>query len=233
MTSIMAKTGIISCVLYDMDGLLLNTEPFYTEVTQTIVGRYGKVFDWSIKSKMIGKKSIDSARLLVEALDLPFSGEDYLAERESMLQRLFPTAQAMPGAVRLTTHLHSHNIPQAVATSSDMNMFKLKTERHQEWFGCFNQVVTGDDVEVKQGKPAPDIFLAAARRLGKKPEQCLVFEDAPSGLAAAFAAGMSVVVVPDPNMDHKAFAGAHQIIDSLMTFVPESWGLPPYPVTND
>ena len=68
---------------------------------------------------------------------------------------------------------------------------------------------------MKQGKPAPDIFLLAAERLGVEPKECLVFEDAPSGTEAATAAGMSVVVVPHPEMDCKYFKNANQIITSL------------------
>ena len=77
-----------------------------------------------------------------------------------------------------------------------------------------------------RGKPAPDIFLLAAKRIGVSPSECLVFEDAPSGTEAALAAGMSVVVVPNPNMDHSRYKDASQIISSLKNFDPEYWGLP-------
>ena len=81
---------------------------------------------------------------------------------------------------------------------------------------------------MKEGKPAPDIFLLAAERLGIEPAKCLVFEDAPSGMEAALAAGMSVVVVPDPNMDHSLYRNASQILSSLKDFDPEYWGLPKF-----
>jgi len=218
----------VTHILYDMDGLLLDTEPFYTEVTQAIVGRYGHTFEWSLKSRMMGKKAADSARILVDALQLPITPEDYLRERESMLAALFPTAQAMPGARRLTGHLAGHGIPQAVATSSHQREFELKITQHREWFACFQCVVVGDDPAVKRGKPAPDIFLAAAARLGAAPSQCLVFEDAPSGIEAARAAGMKVVAVPNPNMSPDAYRDANQILSSLEAFDPASWGLPAY-----
>src|SRR5881628_3041140 len=83
-------------VVFDMDGVLLDTERFYTEVTQAIVGRWGKVFDWSIKGDMIGRKARDAAAYLVEALELPISPEEYLREREAALAALMPTARAMP-----------------------------------------------------------------------------------------------------------------------------------------
>src|SRR5690349_14800655 len=120
----------ITHVVYDMDGLLLDTEPFYTEVTQRIVNRYGHTFDWSLKSQMIGKKAIDSARILVEALKLPIAPEEYLREREAQLDALFPTAQPMPGARRLTLHLARQGIPQAVASSSRHRDFELKVSMH-------------------------------------------------------------------------------------------------------
>src|SRR5262245_8476094 len=155
----------ITHVIYDMDGLLLDTEPFYTQVTRAIVGRYGHTFDWSLKSRMIGKKAIDSARILVEALHLPIKPEDYIRERESMLAELFPTAKPMPGARELTMHLARHGISQAVATSSERNTYDLKITHHRDWFACFQCVVLGDDPDVKRGKPAPDIFITAASRM--------------------------------------------------------------------
>jgi pseudouridine-5'-monophosphatase len=80
---------------------------------------------------------------------------------------------------------------------------------------------------VKEGKPAPDIFLLAAKRLGFNPSECLVFEDAPSGTKAARTAGMAVVVVPDPNMDRSLYDPLpDQFLDSLEQFLPEHWGLP-------
>lgn len=217
----------ITHVIYDMDGLLLDTEPFYTIVTQKIVARFGKNFDWTLKAKMLGKKAIDSARILVNELNIPLAPEAYLQEREAMLAELFPSAMPMPGAQRLTRHLRQNRIPQAVATSSKQDFYELKTKHHREWFSLFNCIVTGDDPLVKQGKPAPDSFLAAALKLGAAPATCLVFEDAPAGVQAARAAGMSVIAVPDPNMAAAEFFGADQVLPSLLAFDPQVWGLPP------
>jgi pseudouridine 5'-phosphatase len=222
-----SRTRQITHVLYDLDGLLLDTEPFYTEVTQAIVGRYGHTFDWSIKSQMIGKKAIESARILVETLKLPITPEDYLREREVMLAALFPKSRPMPGAEFLTRHLASCGIPQGVATSSNQKEFQLKAAQHGSWFAIFQCVVLGDDPEVRRGKPAPDIFLTAAGRLNAAPGRCLVLEDAPAGVEAARAAGMSVVAVPNPAMSHDAYEDADQILPSLESFDPAMWGLPP------
>ena len=218
----------ISCLIYDMDGLLLDTEGIYTEVTQQIVGEYGKVFDWSVKEKIIGRRSIQAAEIIVESLDLPISPQDYLDSRKDVLLEKFKDTEALPGAKEMTTHFSKLGIPQAFATSSSSPMFEAKFEKHKKWFSQFTQIVRGDDPELKEGKPAPDIFLLAAKRLGVDPAECLVFEDAPTGTEAALAAGMSVVVVPDPNMDHCHYKNASQIISSLKDFDPEYWGLPKF-----
>jgi pseudouridine-5'-monophosphatase len=210
-----------------MDGLLLDTEPFYTQVSQHIAARYGKVFDWSLKARMIGARAVDSARIFTESLELPIGPEEYLRERKGMLEALFPTAEPLPGALSLTQHLHRHGIPQAVASSSDTRNFGLKTSRHKEWFRVFDCCVLGDDPELARGKPAPDIFLLAAARMRANPARCLVFEDAPAGVAAARAAGMNVVAVPDPNMNRLAFGEADVVLASLEEFDPAPWGLPP------
>ncbi len=218
----------ISCLIYDMDGLLLDTEGIYTEVTQQIVGEYGKVFDWSVKEKIIGRRSIQAAEIIVESLDLPISPQDYLDSRKDVLLEKFKDTEALPGAKEMTTHFSKLGISQALATSSSSPMFEAKFEKHKKWFSQFAQIVRGDDPELKEGKPAPDIFLLAANRVGVDPAECLVFEDAPTGTEAALAAGMSVVVVPDPNMDHCHYKNASQIISSLKDFDPEYWGLPKF-----
>jgi pseudouridine-5'-monophosphatase len=215
----------IQAIIYDMDGLLLDTEGFYTEVTQQIVGRYDKTFDWEIKSQLIGRPAIESARKLVELLELPITPEEYLRERKELLNDRFPDATPMPGAVELTQRMRSTGVPQAVATSSTQPAFALKTRRHQEWFQLFDVIRTGDHPEVKAGKPAPDIFLSAARALHTPPAACLVFEDAPAGVEAALAAGMSVIAVPDPHMDRSMYADAQQCLSSLTEFQPYLWGL--------
>lgn len=86
-------------------------------------------------------------------------------------------------------------------------------------------IVAGDDPAVKQGKPAPDIYLEAARQLNVSPSECLVFEDALSGVKAGKAAGCHVVAVPDPRMDKSVFGIADEVLDSLWDFDGRPWGL--------
>ena len=211
-------------VIFDMDGLLLDTEPFYTEVTQQIVGRYGKTFDWSVKANMVGRPAMESARYLVDALDLPLAPEAYLTERERLLEVLAPTCQALPGAVALTQALAAVGAPLAIATSSARRLFDLKTTRHREWLAVFRVVIRGDDPRLTRGKPAPDIFLLAAEELGAAPEACIVLEDAPSGVAAARAANMQVIAVPDPANTTADFTAATRIVASLEDLTPSDFG---------
>lgn len=221
-------TPEITHVIFDNDGLLLDTEPFYTTAHQTVAARFGKVFDWSIKSRMIGLRAQDSARVMIETLQLPISVPEYLEARKKTLDELFPLSEPLPGAVKLTHHLHKLGIPMAVATSSDSRHYYLKITKHQEWYSIFRCVVTGDDPEIKNGKPDPDIFLLAAKRMKADPAHCLVFEDSPAGVAAARAAGMYAVAVPDPHMEDSVYSNAHQILRSLNELDPARWGFAPY-----
>ncbi|XP_022730356.1 (DL)-glycerol-3-phosphatase 2-like isoform X3 [Durio zibethinus] len=223
MAAVSGERPTITHVIFDMDGLLLDTEKFYTEVQEIILARFNKTFDWSLKAKMMGKKAIEAARVFVEETGISdsLSAEDFLEEREAMLQR----------ASRLIEHLHAKGVPICLATGSHRRHFELKTQRHGELFKLMHHIVLGDDPEVKQGKPSPDVFLAAARRFEGGPigsQKILVFEDAPAGVHAAKNAGMSVVMVPDPMLDSSHHALADQVLSSLSDFNPSEWGLPAF-----
>ena len=93
-------------------------------------------------------------------------------------------------------------------------------------FKCIQEIVTGDDPAVKNGKPAPDIYLEAAKRLGVDPSDCLVFEDAFPGAQAGYAAGCRVMAVPDKRMEKEAFRSvSHDVIDDMWQFSGSNWGI--------
>lgn len=204
----------LAAVLFDLDGVLLDSEPLYTEATQAVVGRFGKVFDWSVKAEIIGRSSLEGARHTIDALSLPLSPEEYLEERGVHLDRLFANVPLMRGAQELVTTLLDRGIPIAVATSSTRPLFLQKTAPHA-FFGRFDAVVCGDDPRVKALKPAPDIFLVAAAELSVSPERCLVIEDSLAGVSAARRAGARVIAVPDPNVDAKRYHEAECVLRSL------------------
>lgn len=218
----------ITHVIYDLDGLLLATESLHEQVNREIARRYSKTYDPGVKAKVSGRSTLESARMIVDLLELPLTPQAYLEQRNALIYPLYASAQPLPGAMRLTHHLHHHHIPQAIASSSARHHFNLKITHHQEWFKIFECLVLGDDPAIKQSKPAADIFLIAAKRLGASPEQCLVFEDSLAGMQAALSAGMSVIVVPDPNLDRQMYQNAHQILTSLSDFEPQLWDLPAF-----
>jgi HAD superfamily hydrolase (TIGR01509 family) len=216
----------ITHVLFDMDGVLLDTEPLYTLAYNNIAQQYGKKFGWDIKSKMLGLTKMDCARLLIESLQLPISVDKLLILQDIEFRKLFPDTTAVVGAIPLITNLSDNKIPIALATSSNVEFMEIKSKNHKDWFRRFSAIVTGDHPDVKNGKPAPDIFLVAAKCLNAAPESCLVFEDAPAGVRAAIAAGMSVIAIRDPHMDESLFADADEVLSCLTEFDGRKWGLP-------
>ena len=219
----MSKT--ITHVIYGLDGLLLDTESLNERVNGEILQRYNKILEPQIKIAIAGRTTYDSAKIIVNSLQLPLSVEEYILERSQLLKPLYPTAQTMPGAVELINDLTQKNIPQAIASSSFQENFECKTVNHQQWLQQISVLTFGDDPKLQNSKPAPDIFLLTAQKLNANPETCLVFEDSVAGMQAAIAAGMSVVVVPDPMLNRELFASADLILNSLVEFEPQAWGL--------
>jgi pseudouridine 5'-phosphatase len=207
------KLSAFSHVIFDLDGVLLDTEKLYTQATQEVVGKYGKTFDWALKSQMMGRHELEAARVLVSTLDLPISAEEYLRLQLPIAEALFRTAEEVTGARAFVASLAERGFGLAVGTSSTLRLFQLKTGHHA-WFSQFSAVVSGDHPEVRALKPAPDIFLAAARALGADAERCLVVEDSPAGVSAALAAGMSVVAIPDAALPAERFTNADLTVRS-------------------
>jgi len=240
----------VEYVLFDMDGLLIDSERIYTIVTNEILGKYGKEMTWDIKAGCMGKPAREASIYLLSFFpDISLDLDTYQAERARIQDALWPTVPLLPGVHKLVHHLKKHNIPIAVATSSSRRNYDLKTGHLQSVFECFEgKVVCADDDRYNmRGKPAPDIFITAAREMLNRdvgyPEvpqtdkhidqrsKGLVFEDSLPGMQAGKRAGMCAVWVPDPNIRKLASTvteKADQILDSLEEFIPEQWGLPPY-----
>ncbi|RUS18689.1 HAD-like domain-containing protein [Endogone sp. FLAS-F59071] len=230
----------ITHCIFDMDGLLLDTERIYTEVTQEILDKYapGTTFTWDIKSQMMGTTSHVAAKILIDAFNLPITPAEYLRISVEMQENRFPDARPLPGVMRVISHLKHHGIPIAVATSSTRSSFLLKSSKNADLFSLFDHITCGNDEGIKNGKPAPDLFLAAQERFGAPPaENCLVFEDSINGVQAGLNAGMHVCWVPDSrtfelhgkDKEH----GASLVLDSLEHFDPVQFALPVFKVTEE
>ena len=225
----------VTAVLFDMDGLLLDTENLYTEGTQQILSEYGHQYDWSFKSKLMGKRTDEVARMVVDNYKLPMSPEDWIRRSKEKYDSLFPHVKSLPGVMKLVHHLCKHSVPMSVASSSSTSSYKIKTQKHSGLFSMFDAVVLGDDPRVKNAKPAPDIFLTAADQLGHTAAaaaDCLVVEDAPLGVEAGLAAGMQVLMVPHPKLDISEQARATKVVSSLDKFDPRDFHLPGYNYTS-
>jgi pseudouridine-5'-monophosphatase len=212
------------CAIFDLDGVLLDTEPLYTEATAHVAARFGKVYDWSVKRHCIGRGTMEAARIIIEALELPLPAGTMVEERDRVLIDLLARSTAMPGAEAFTRGLAARGVPLAIATSTEAPLYAIKSAPHRAWLALFGATVCGDDPRVSRPKPAPDIFLAAAADLGVPAGDCLVFEDSPFGVEAALAAGMQVIALPDPAMDRACYASASAIVGGFSELTVDSLG---------
>lgn len=159
-------------------------------------------------------------------VDLPIRSNELWDKWEANLSALCEEVSECEGATNLVELLSAKGVPLAIATSSRMGSVQRKRLRHERIFQSMSVCVTGDDPSIKNGKPAPDIYLEAAHRLGVDPELCLVFEDSISGCQSARDAGCVVVAVPDPRMEVSNFDGISDcILDNLSCFDPSAWGM--------
>lgn len=185
-------------VIWDMDGVLLDSEPIYEKVESEIVSRYGKDIR-TILPKLLGRTAAVCAQITVDELQLPISAEQYLSERNEMLLQQMKSVQILPGVQQIVAHLKRHGVRCAIATSSPRDLLEAKKTGKDQFFAMFDALVCGDDV--RNGKPDPEIFLKAAQAIGADPANCLVFEDAPAGLRAARLAGMRSIALPNSHVD--------------------------------
>lgn len=186
----------IHAVVFDNDGLLLDTEPIYAKVHEQLTGHF---LDWDFRRRLMGRTGPDACSLIVKEYGMKYTNLEYLKIRDEALIKVFPEAKLFPGAVELVNGIKERGVPFALATSSNRGNFEVKITHHHDFFGQFQEITCGD--EVKNGKPNPEIFLTSMKKLGfTKPENILVFEDAPLGVRGANNAGMPVVMVPDPDL---------------------------------
>ncbi|WP_438383037.1 HAD family phosphatase [Asaia sp. BMEF1] len=183
-------------VIFDMDGLLLDSETLAMEAL--ICAGRDLDYDLSLSfcERMIGVPEDGCAVLLRESFGDGFPAERFFAMQAAHLRRFIGEGRLVtkPGVVPLLDLLDARHIPRAIATSSRRGRAEEQLRR-VSLYDRFDAIVSRDDVIC--GKPAPDPYVTAALRIGVAPELCLALEDSTNGAIAAFAAGMRVIVVPD------------------------------------
>ncbi|XP_044495467.1 bifunctional riboflavin kinase/FMN phosphatase-like [Mangifera indica] len=217
---------LVSCVILDLDGTLLNTDGIITNVLKVLLVKYGKQWDGREAQKIVGKTPVEEAAAIVEEYQLPCTTDEFIAEITPMFNDQWCNIKALPGANRLIKHLSDHGVPMALASNSPRASIESKISYHQGWKESFSVIIGGD--EVKMGKPSPEIFLEAAKRINIEPSSCLVIEDSVPGVTAGKAAGMELVAVPSLPRQTHLYTSADEIINSLLDLRPEKWGLPQF-----
>lgn len=217
---------LVSCIILDLDGTLLNTDGIVSEVLKVYLGKYGKQWDGREVQKIAGKTPFEAASAVVEDYGLSCTTNELLSEITPLFSNQWCNIKALPGSNRLIKHLSGHRVPMALASNSPKENIETKLSFHQGWKESFSVVIGVD--EVGSGKPSPEIFLEAAKRLNVEPSSCLVIEDSLPGVTAGKAAGMEVVAVPSIPKQSNLYTAADEVINSLLDLRPELWGLPPF-----
>ncbi|KAL8032704.1 hypothetical protein ABFX02_13G113600 [Erythranthe guttata] len=224
----MAKplSKLMSCVILDLDGTLINTDGIVCDVLRVHLVKFEKKWDGKRAHRIVGKTPYEAAAAIVEDYELPVTTDEFLSELTPIFSKKWGSIKAQPGANRLINHLRSHGVPIALASNSSKENVETKISFHQGWKESFSVILGGD--EVTNGKPSPEIYLEAAKRLKMDTSTCLVIEDSLPGVTAGKAAGMEVVAVPSLPKQTDVFTSADEVINSLLDLKLEKWGLPAF-----
>ena len=211
----MSAAERIEAVVFDMDGVLVDTEHLWDEVREALTEEWGGRYTPEAQEAMMGMSSPEWSRYLHEVVGLREPPEAISAEVvRRMLARYEMDLPVVPGAVEAVRRLSGAGYRLAVASSSNRELIDGVLRRLQ-LTELFQATVSSE--EVARGKPAPDVYLETARRLGVEPARCAAIEDSASGIRAAHSAGMRVIAYPNRHYPPAAdvLALADVVIESL------------------
>jgi HAD superfamily hydrolase (TIGR01509 family) len=216
---------MIQAVVFDLDGVLIQSEEVWDEVREAYVRERGGRYDAEVQRAMMGMSSTEWSRYLHETAGVPDEPEEVNAEVvRRMLAAYRSHLPLIDGAVEAVRRL-AGDFTLAVASSSNRPLIDGVLEA-AGIAGCFAATVSSE--EVARGKPAPDVYLEAARRLGVEPSVCTAIEDSHGGIRSAKAAGMRVVAIPNPTYppDEESLALADVTLASLAELTREKIATP-------
>ena len=187
---------MIEAVLFDMDGLMFDTETLGVRALRETGEKFGCGRIMEVVPRMMGSNAVKSRKICMEHMGADFPFDEFMRYRQKMIDRRIEEqgVPVKPGLRELLAYLKRENFRTAVATSTS----RAHAMNYIEKAGIlplFDAIVCGDMLE--KSKPDPEIYLKTAGALGKAPENCMALEDSPNGLASAHAAGMTTVMVPD------------------------------------
>jgi len=204
---------LIKAVVFDFDGLMFNTEEIFNRSGRELLRRRGLEMTPELLSLMMGRRADEAFSLMIAALGLKDAVADLRAEERVIFQEmLWAHVAPMPGLFELLAHIEGWALPKAVATSSRRPYIE-SVLRKFELVERFDLMLTSEDVV--EGKPHPEIYLTAARRLGVQPAEMLVLEDSENGTKSAAAAGAVAVSIPHEHSRSHDFSSATLIAERL------------------
>ena len=211
----------MDAVVFDMDGVLIDSEHVWDEIRERLAREWGGRYSPAAQRAMMGMSSVEWSRYMHDELGIPQTPpeiDDEVVRR--MLARYRDELPVVPGALAAVSRLHEAGLVLAVASSSNRPL--IDTVLDSAGVASFFAVTVSSE-EVSRGKPAPDVYLEAARRLGVPAARCAAIEDSASGIRSAAAAGMRVLAYPNlrypPAPDVLELADA--VLESLDELTPE------------
>jgi HAD superfamily hydrolase (TIGR01509 family) len=210
---------VIEAVIFDLDGVVIQTEEIWDEVREAYATEQGARYDAEAQRAMMGMSSLEWSAYMNEELGMPVEPVEISAEVVRRMEaRYRERLPLIEGAVEAVERLAAR-WPLGLASSSNRPLIDAVLEL-SGLAACFAATVSSEEVE--RGKPAPDVYLECARRLGVAPTGCAAIEDSHAGIRSAESAGMRVIAIPNPTYppDPDALAHADVVLPSLDELVP-------------